>query len=272
MSRKSLLGLIKVTNKLYGKTKGDEGYIASLKKDSDDDLEDKLVERLEFVIDTDPDALVSDDCPDSLAEFVVNHQLLGEGEEEEEEESEEVDDTDTPTDDTEDESEQDEEEEDEEEDSDEDEETEDESDSVDDEDKLEEIDDATSDGEEDVEIDLPLIASMIEAGFSKILEVIQSNGVVNKPRKKRGGPKGLSDEAQVEYEMRLDAAHDKALNRTKSLFQTNTTVEELQALAEKHKLTTTSSSIGGLKQAIRNGMTKRLQAKVTKEFEALTEA
>lgn len=265
MSRESVVELIKTANKLYGKSKGDDGFISRLKSDTEDILKEKLIAQLVIVIDTDSDPLTSDECSEDLAEFLMDNKLVGEDEEEDEIDSdEEVEDV-PEVDDEEDDDESDEEDE------------EDEGDSEVD-DQEEDFDDAESDEDEDpvfdeaTEIDLSGIALMIEKGFSKILEAIQANGVVSKPRKRRGGPKGLSDEAQTEYDLKLEAAKDKAVEGAKRLFATHTTLEELQALVTKQKVTTTSASISGLKQAIKSGMVKRAQAKVTKEFQALVEA
>lgn len=257
MSRKVCVQLVREVNKLYRLEKDDAGFIRPLKSDTEETLKEKLIERLTLLTETDSEPLLNN-ASDALSGFIIENGIVGDVDEEEEEEEEGEE---------EEEDEEEEEEEDEEEDDDGDEEEEDDDDEVAD---AEEEDDEPGGSEiEDPSesISLSTIASMIEVGINKILEAIQASGVATRQPRKPKGPV-LSDEDQAEFDLKMDAAKQKALRVVKGLFVKHTTLDEIIALAAQRKVETKSSTLTGIKAAIRGATMRRAQAKVKKEFAA----
>ena len=113
LSREELKWLVKALNEYNQSTdEGDERRIAVLKRDTDEDIEDKLVDRIQQELEEDKDSAWIGDLPEELVLFAGDHDLLAgeednEDEDTEEEEDESEDEDEEEVDDEEDESEDD---------------------------------------------------------------------------------------------------------------------------------------------------------------------
>lgn len=280
MSRESVVELIIEVNKLYGTPgkdkkgkpimialkKGDEGFLRRVRSDTEETLTEKLVEHLTVLVDTNPDPIMHDSS-DDLSDFIISQGIVRGVEEDNDDEYDDelADDDEQGT----------EEEDDDEEDDEDDPEDEDALDEDDDESDEDESDGDEGEDEEEPglspDVNLLTIAAMIEAGFNKLLEAVQASGATRTPRKAKGLA-GLSKEDQAAYALKMEAAKEQALTRVKALFKKYTTLDEITALAEKRKVVTKSSTMNGIKAAIRGMTIRNAQNKVKKEFAAIASA